>query len=76
MSTQDQDFTPYQELLPEGALPISGVRIVSYFAEDGTVKYKLSHIVNDGSAFSLIGLLDLVKHEIMNATVVRRPDEK
>jgi hypothetical protein len=51
--------------IPEDCIPEFGVTIVSYVDEDGTQMYAYA-THGDGDRASLVGLLEMVGHDIMH----------
>lgn len=57
----------YSDMLPEGTVPMFGVRILAYYDEDGQMAYKFSSEETGNTPItSLIGLLEMVKIDIAN----------
>lgn len=56
MSAASSEFAAYAELLPEGAMPLAGVRLCDYIAQDGDTRF---HFKADGeqSLSQTIGML-------------------
>lgn len=65
-SDVDAEYEVFKDLLPNGAVPATGFRIIAYFNEQGEYAYKMSHIGDDTVA-TLVGLLELVKTNILYA---------
>lgn len=57
----------YEDLLPPGALPVFGFRLVSYYKPNGSLAYKMG-IDNEIEVPStlLIGTLEMAKFEILD----------
>ena len=70
----------YKDLLPQGALPVFGFRLVSYYKSNGSLAYKMG-IDNEIEVPStlLIGTLEMAKYEILDThqqrTNKRRDEE-
>lgn len=64
----------YAALLPEGALPLCGFRLLSYITPDGRTCYRFAQF-GDVSASQLIGLIEMVKHDITSYAVNPKRDE-
>lgn len=66
MENQEQ----YEDMLPEDAIPIAGIRIISYYDLEGQMAYKTA-IDENGSTpvTTIIGLLEMSKVHIMNKSI-------
>jgi len=63
--TSDQ-MSNYEDLLPEGALPVCGFRLLSFINQKGQICYQFAQTGN-ATAAQLIGILEMVKYDIATA---------
>lgn len=65
---ENQEY--YEDMLPEGAIPMVGIRIISYYDEAGQMAYKMSNDENGTVPItSLVGLVELVKQNIIYKSI-------
>lgn len=58
----------YFDMLPEGGLPICGMRIVSYLNKQGTTCYRWDP-VGEVQVAALLGIMEMVKAEILEVAL-------
>lgn len=61
-----EQMSNYDDLLPEGALPMSGFRLLSYINSKGQICYQFSQ-AGDIAVSQFLGLIELAKADIVNA---------
>ncbi len=59
----NNDFEHIQDILPEGAIPLTSLRIVSYLSDQGQPKYRFLW-EGDGPSVDIIGILEVIKSEL------------
>lgn len=58
----------YRDMLPDGHVPMFGVRILAYYDESGQMAYKFSSEENGNTSItSFIGVIEMVKIDIVNS---------
>lgn len=69
-------YAPFADMIPEGALPTCGFRLLSYMNNEGATCYRLDY-EGEIAVSQLIGLMEMAKHDITAAAIgaVRREDE-
>ncbi len=65
----DEEFIMLEDLLPDGAIPVSGVRIITYMSPTGGTAFRYDH-TGDGAISDLIGILEMIKHDITSAAII------
>lgn len=61
-----EQMSQYEDLLPEGGLPMSGFRLLSYINSKGQICYQFSQ-AGDVAVSQFLGLIELAKMDILNA---------
>jgi hypothetical protein len=62
----DQDWTPFKGMLPEGARPMQGLRILVYMDEDGLVEFQSAVDSENTSLGVMVGFLAEVQHDLIH----------
>jgi hypothetical protein len=66
----------FEDLLPDGALPVCGFRLLSYITDSGRTHYVFSQ-VGDVAVSQLVGLMEIVKTDIATSAIIAsRGEEK
>jgi len=58
----------YDDLLPEGGVPIFGYRVLTYVSSEGETCYRFDY---DGSTIisQMVGIMEMVKHDVASTAV-------
>lgn len=64
-SGSNQNFDRYQDMMPEGAIPLHGLRMVAFLNSEGVICYRFRH-AGDVAITQIVGLLEMVKADILN----------
>lgn len=66
----------FKDMLPEGAMPICGFRLLSYMTDNGKIHYVFAQ-VGDVAVSQLVGLMEIVKQDITTTAIrASRGDEE
>lgn len=69
------DLDNYADMIPDGAMPICGFRLLSYMTDQGKIHYAFAQ-VGDVAVSQLVGLVDIVKTDlIVSALHASKGDE-
>lgn len=69
ISMRRDNLDNFADLLPEGALPVCGFRLLSYMTESGRTHYVFSQ-VGDIAVSQLVGLMEVVKTDIATSAII------
>jgi hypothetical protein len=72
--SEENDYTAFDDILPDNAIPMCGFRIISYMLDDGQVRYKLNQ-VGDVAISQLIGLIEMAKADITHLAIAHAKGE-
>lgn len=62
----DPDWTPFEDMTPDGTIPMQGLRILVYADTDGTVNYH-SVLESENAMHGLIiGFMAEVQHDLLH----------
>lgn len=64
MSAEADPFANLRDLIPDGAMPTYGVRIVEFFDDDGHAHYEYA-IDGEARTVAVLGLLTGLQHLLM-----------
>lgn len=62
--SHSQDETYYEDMIPEGSVPMYGFRLLSFMGDDGKLRYRMSSY-GEGVASHVIGMLEMAKHKML-----------
>ena len=64
--SQDEELTPYEDMIPEGGFPMQGFRLLTYTDEEGSFRFKMSNY-GEGSLSHVLGMLEIAKAKLIFA---------
>lgn len=62
-SASEDEFSPWEDLIPQGVLPSCGFRVISYVTPQGGIGFRFDQ-AGETAVTNLIGLLEMCKHDI------------
>lgn len=68
MFYHDEQLSSYGDILPKGAIPVCGMRILSYINSDGVLCYQFAQ-AGDTNVANVIGVIEMVKADILRAAL-------
>lgn len=60
----DRNIDVFQDIMPEGSIPLVGMRLISYLDSQGAPRYKI-RFTGEAPVTEIVGLLEMVQVEMI-----------